>query len=99
LFVAAIDIGTTYSGYAFSSKDDFRTEPLKITANNWSAGSGCLISHKTPSALLLYPDESFHSFGYEAENKYLQLAEDDQNDFENYYFFRQFKMILHNNSV
>lgn len=29
LFVAAIDFGTTYSGYAFSSYDDFQKEPQK----------------------------------------------------------------------
>ena len=33
LFVAAIDFGTTYSGYAFSLRDDFKKDPLIIIAN------------------------------------------------------------------
>jgi len=98
LFVAAIDFGTTYSGYAFSAKDDFEKEPLKINANVWNAGARSLMSHKAPTALLLNPDKTFHSFGYDAENNYSQLAEDGD-DFEGYYFFHRFKMILHNHAV
>ena len=33
LIVAAIDFGTTYSGYAFSSRDDFKNDPLIIVGN------------------------------------------------------------------
>ncbi|WAR29533.1 HS12A-like protein [Mya arenaria] len=33
LIVAAIDIGTSYSGYAYSSIDDFTFNPLKITTS------------------------------------------------------------------
>jgi hypothetical protein len=36
LFVAAIDIGRTYTGYAFSSRDDFKKDPLKIRRLNTS---------------------------------------------------------------
>jgi hypothetical protein len=32
LVVVAIDFGTTYSGWAFSYKDDYERDPLKITA-------------------------------------------------------------------
>ena len=31
IFVAAIDFGTTYSGYAYSFKDEYNTDPLKVT--------------------------------------------------------------------
>ena len=54
LYVAAIDFGTTYSGYAFSSGDDFKRDPLKITDNQaWNAGSQRHFSLKTPTCLLL----------------------------------------------
>jgi len=33
LMVAAIDFGTTYSGYAFSTISNFKLDPLKIHAN------------------------------------------------------------------
>ncbi|XP_033730238.1 heat shock 70 kDa protein 12A-like [Pecten maximus] len=97
LFVAAIDFGTTYSGYAFSSKDDFQKEPLKISANVWNAGGRNLMSHKAPTSLLLNPDKSFNSFGYEAENNFAQLSEDGEH--HDYYFFHHFKMVLHNNKT
>ena len=36
--VAAIDFGTTYSGYAYSFRYDFETNPLKIIVNQaWNA--------------------------------------------------------------
>lgn len=38
LIVAAIDFGTTFSGYAFSFRHDFETDPYKIQANNWIGG-------------------------------------------------------------
>lgn len=98
LFVAAIDFGTTYSGYAFSSKDDWGKEPLKIITNNWNAGAKNLLSTKAPTTLLLNPDKSLRSFGYEAETKYAEMIEDEEN-FEDHYYFHCFKMLLHSNKV
>ncbi|KAL4239421.1 Heat shock 70 kDa protein 12A [Mactra antiquata] len=90
LLVAAMDFGTTYSGYAFS----FRDKPLDIQTNpNWHAGSEKLISLKNPTCVLLKPNKEFHSFGFEAENKYGDLAEDDEH--HGWYFFRRFKMALY----
>jgi hypothetical protein len=38
LMVAAIDFGTTYSGYAFSTISNFKLDPLKIHVNQaWNA--------------------------------------------------------------
>ncbi|XP_053384646.1 heat shock 70 kDa protein 12B-like [Mercenaria mercenaria] len=91
LLVAAFDFGTTYSGYAFS----FLNDPLKIVTNqSWIAGSEKLISLKTPTCVLLKPNKEFHSFGFEAENKYADLAEDDEH--HGWLLFRRFKMKLHN---
>ncbi|XP_060065172.1 heat shock 70 kDa protein 12A-like [Ylistrum balloti] len=96
LIVAALDFGTTYSGYAFQMRHDYEREPLKINTNSW-IGSGKLMSQKAPSSVLLSPDKKFHSFGYEAENKYSELTE--ENDHTGWLYFKQFKMLLHNNKT
>eukprot|EP00105_Crassostrea_gigas_P014778 XP_011431563.1 PREDICTED: heat shock 70 kDa protein 12B [Crassostrea gigas] len=87
LLVAAIDFGTVYSGYAYSFKAEWPT----VMTNKWSGGD--LLSYKTPSALLLNPDQSFNSFGFDAEKKYSSLTEDGK-DCRKYFFFQRFKMIL-----
>ncbi|KAL4230259.1 hypothetical protein ACF0H5_010645 [Mactra antiquata] len=95
VMVVAIDFGTTYSGYAFSLGSEFESEPTKISSNKpWIASQG-LVSHKTPTCVLLKPDKSFYKFGYEAEDKYNEIAESQDDDHRKYYFFRRFKMILH----
>ena len=44
LLVAAIDFGTTYSGYAFSFRHDYERDPLKISTNTaWSSSAGKVI--------------------------------------------------------
>ncbi|XP_063447377.1 heat shock 70 kDa protein 12A-like [Mytilus trossulus] len=97
LLVAAIDFGTTYSGYAFSMRHEFKTDPLKIHANQaWNSGGRALLSLKTPTCLLLNNKKELDSFGYEAENKYADIVMDDEQD--NYYYFQRFKMNLHNNT-
>lgn len=109
LAVAAIDFGTTYSGYAFSWKHDWS----KVHTNQWNADS--FMSSKAPTTLLLYPDKKFFAFGYEAENIYRESAEkvatdsdsesesDDKKkpkfDCKDLYFFQRFKMLLHENKV
>ncbi|KAJ8297926.1 hypothetical protein KUTeg_024457 [Tegillarca granosa] len=96
VLVAAIDFGTTYSGYAFSFRHDYERDPSKISTNTtWIAGHKNLFSLKTPTCVLLNPDKSFHSFGYEAEEKYSELAIDEEH--EEWYYFRRFKMQLYQN--
>jgi len=62
MLVAALDFGTTYSGYAFSLKHNYQKDPLKIHANQaWNAGGRQLMSLKTPTCLLLdNKKNSFH---------------------------------------
>ncbi|XP_052068180.1 heat shock 70 kDa protein 12A-like [Mytilus californianus] len=96
LLVAAIDFGTTYSGYAFSLKYAFDKDPLTIDANQaWNAGGKQLLSLKTPTCLLLDSNKHFDSFGYEAENKYAEIVMENEQD--KYYYFHRFKMCLHKN--
>ncbi|XP_076081761.1 heat shock 70 kDa protein 12A-like isoform X1 [Mytilus galloprovincialis] len=96
LMVAALDFGTTYSGYSFSMRDEFVKDPLKIQANPvWKAGSRQFMSMKTPTCLLLDGKREFVAFGYDAENQWADLLLDGEH--EEYYYFERFKMNLHNN--
>lgn len=90
--VAAIDFGTTYSGYAYSTKDDYEKDKLKISPMEWK--SPIMISLKTPTTVLLGPNKEFVAFGYDAESRYTKLAEND--DHKDYFYFRRFKMVLYN---
>ncbi|CAC5360453.1 unnamed protein product [Mytilus coruscus] len=88
--IAAIDFGTTYSGFAFSQKK----KHAKIITKKWHSSIGsALQSFKTPTSILLQPDGIFHSFGYEAEEKYDLLS--NGGDHTRWYFCRHFKMELH----
>jgi hypothetical protein len=98
LMVAALDFGTTFSGYAFSMRHEFELEPLNIHCSHiWNGGAWALSLIKTPTCLLLDKEKKFVAFGYEAENQYADLVMDKEHD--DYYFFHRFKMNLHNNKV
>lgn len=97
LLVAAIDFGTTFSGYAFSFLHEYNKDPLKISAATWIAGEGGFVSLKTSTCVLFDPTKTFHSFGYEAEEKYLDLADEDKH--HDWFYFRRFKMMLYSMKV
>ncbi|KAL3885516.1 hypothetical protein ACJMK2_025569 [Sinanodonta woodiana] len=91
LLVAAIDFGTTFSGWACSFSHEYEKEPTKVYVKQWTKG---YLSQKAPTSVLIKPDgKTFEAFGYEAEDKYAELAEKE--DHEKWYFFRRFKMHLH----
>lgn len=90
LLEVAIDFGTTYSGYAFSLRND---QHQFNGPQMWYAGQGGMFYPKTPTSLLLNPNKSFNSFGFEAETRYASLAA--KNEERKYYFFQRFKMDLH----
>ncbi|XP_019622014.1 PREDICTED: heat shock 70 kDa protein 12A-like [Branchiostoma belcheri] len=88
LLVAAIDFGTTFSGYAFSftsSKDNI------IMNKNWGSESGFL-AHKTETSVLLNPKGEFKAFGSEASSMYADL---EQSDATRHFYFHRFKMELY----
>ncbi|KAK7097173.1 heat shock 70 kDa protein 12B-like [Littorina saxatilis] len=88
--VAAIDFGTTFSGYAYS----FASNRDAVHVNkNWGQTQGFLL-HKTPTCLLLKPDGQFEAFGFEATERYNDLCEDEAGE---YYYFDRFKMKLYDN--
>lgn len=93
VLVAAIDFGTTFSGYAFS----FKSSPDDIKMNkNWGECLG-FQSVKTPTCVLTGPEDKFEAFGFEAEMKYGDMSEGTGS--EGWNMFRQFKMILHKKEV
>lgn len=61
----------------------------------WGADQGCP-TLKTTTCLLLNPDKSFNSFGYEAQDRFAELEEEEAGE---YYYFERFKMGLHHNEV
>ena len=66
VLTAAIDFGTTFSGYAFS----FRSSRDDIHMNrNWGASLGCQ-SSKTPTCVLTDSSNKFIAFGFDAEERY-----------------------------
>ncbi|XP_068760050.1 heat shock 70 kDa protein 12A-like isoform X2 [Montipora capricornis] len=89
--VVAIDFGTTYSGYAFSFLKEKGKDSVYMN-REWLNEQGTRTS-KTPTCLLLKPDLSFDSFGYQAIEKYADLQ--DESNEQRYYFFQHFKMALH----
>ncbi|XP_076081198.1 heat shock 70 kDa protein 12B-like [Mytilus galloprovincialis] len=99
LVVAAIDVGTTFSGYAFSMRSDFESNPLQIRTNDWSAEGVHSSEMKAPSVLLLNPDLSFNSFGYRAQYTYSDLLEDDSDNAAKHFYVKNFKMQLHNREI
>ena len=54
-------------------------------------------SWKTPTTVLLTPDKEFDTFGFDAEDKYCELA--DIEEHRDWYFFKRFKMLLHGRMV
>ncbi|KAL5019192.1 hypothetical protein ScPMuIL_004914 [Solemya velum] len=90
LVVAAIDFGTTYSGYAFSFSHQYEKDPTDITGRALDPSNGSL---KTPTCILLDSEQKFAAFGSDAEDKYAELASD--NEHKDWYYFKHFKMKLH----
>lgn len=90
--VAAIDFGTTFSGYAYSFTSN---KDAIYTNKSWGHTQGFLL-HKTPTCVLLKSDGEFEAFGFDAVSKYNDLSEEDASS---YYYFDRFKMKLFDNKV
>ncbi|XP_069123377.1 heat shock 70 kDa protein 12A-like [Argopecten irradians] len=92
--VVAIDFGTSYSGYAFSFRSEFKksNESREIFRNSWSSGMAGNLSLKAPTVALFDPNKEFHSFGYEAQKQFSNLTE--YKEHKEWYYFSKFKMQL-----
>ncbi|XP_055999584.1 heat shock 70 kDa protein 12A-like isoform X1 [Ostrea edulis] len=98
LLVAALDFGTTYSGIAWSHTHEFEKYPLRISCLHWSSMLGpSQATYKTPTSLLLKSNGEMIAFGYEAEEQYAELADDNAQS--GYCFFKHFKMLLYENEI
>ena len=85
--------GTTYSGYAYS----FTSNPDEIhIMRKWEGDDPGINNQKTPTVLLLTPDQEFHSFGFTARDFYHDLS---NRETKRWLFFDKFKMLLHHNKV
>ncbi|XP_045203891.2 heat shock 70 kDa protein 12A-like [Mercenaria mercenaria] len=90
LIYAAIDLGTSFSGWAYSTK----TDPEKIYVRKWYPHYSSIATQKTPTCALIRPDgSSLECFGYDAQRKFEELANDKCH--ENYYYFNDFKTKLY----
>ncbi|XP_021913775.1 heat shock 70 kDa protein 12A-like isoform X2 [Zootermopsis nevadensis] len=90
--VVAIDIGTTYSGYAFCFTRDPDSNIHMM--RKWEGGDPGLNNQKTPTTLLLTPNGEFHSFGFTARDFFHDL---DIQEAKKWLYFDKFKMALHHN--
>nr|XP_015199351.1 PREDICTED: heat shock 70 kDa protein 12B [Lepisosteus oculatus] len=87
--VVAIDFGTTSSGYAFS----FTHDPEAIhMMRRWEGGDPGVANQKSPTCLLLTPEQRFHSFGFAARDSYHDL---DPEEAQHWLYFDKFKMKIH----
>jgi len=89
--VAAIDFGTTYSGYAYS----YSFEPETIYVNSkWPSG---IQTCKEATAILFNDKQQFVAFGEDAISRYSDYLDTDEE--KTFYFFSRFKMILYKEKV
>ena len=92
--VVAIDFGTTFSGFAFAFNHRDGEKGIHMN-KEWGTDQG-YATMKAPTCLLLNPDKSFNSFGYEAQDRFAELEEEEA---RKYYYFEKFKMVLHKDEV
>ena len=61
---------------------------------HWYSGTGSTVTEKTPTCALINPEnQTLEAFGYDAENRYTTLFE--ENKHRNYFYYRRFKMDLY----
>ena len=92
--VVAIDFGTTYSGFAFAFNHKEGEGGIHMN-KEWGNEQG-FSNLKTPTSLLLRPNGQFDSFGFEADEKYTNFFNGEDQE---YMYFKRFKMTLHKSEV
>lgn len=96
IVVAAIDFGTTCTGYAYYLRRDHGTRIADINIDQAWLGSAEM-GLQAPTTVLMDPEKKFHSFGFEAEAKYKTLTL--KTEHTDWFYFRHFKMKLHHEKV
>ncbi|XP_062593391.1 heat shock 70 kDa protein 12A-like [Saccostrea cucullata] len=92
LFVVAIDFGTSYTGYAYSQRDDFEKDPLRIMGMRIGSTNNHVLA-KEPTSVLLTPSDKFYAFGKSAEDIYAEKYSSGETGWR---LFKYFKMNLYN---
>ncbi|XP_060557436.1 heat shock 70 kDa protein 12B-like [Ruditapes philippinarum] len=71
IFIAAIDLGTSFSGWAFAPYSDLEQEiKPNIYIKSWYSTYTQFATVKTPTCVLIKPDgQTLDSFGYEKIEK------------------------------
>ena len=93
IMVAAIDFGTTYTGYAAS----LRADPDDVFMfSEWGVKAGIPHSYKTPTCVLTDSSLNLVALGYDAQMKYILMLPEETKEHR---FFQGFKMVLHNSKV
>ena len=93
--VAAIDFGTSFSGFAFSFNHRDGNDDIYMN-REWGNAQG-YSTLKTPTCILLNQDKTFVKFGFEAAEKYAEL--EDAIEDKKFYCFDRVKMMLHGSEV
>lgn len=93
--VAAIDFGTSFSGFAFSFNHRDGNDDIYMN-REWGNAQG-YSTLKTPTCILLNQHKKFVRFGFEAAEKYAEL--EDATEDKKFYCFDRFKMMLHGSEV
>jgi len=93
LAVVAIDFGTAYSGYAFSTTDMYKASSLRINVKKWKGER----EYKTSTSVLLDEHKNLLKFGSEAQDEYARIRTGTSSD--DYYYFENFKMMLYGSKV
>lgn len=88
LAVAALDFGSTYSGYAYSFKSDYERDKLRININQVWVTNCALGSYKNSTCILLDKNRELEAFGYDAEERYSDLCADGEHS--DFFFFKGF---------
>ncbi|XP_077997389.1 heat shock 70 kDa protein 12A-like [Glandiceps talaboti] len=89
LATVAIDFGNAYTRYAFAVNNSAGEVRINLS-KEWRDSTGNNTS-MIPTCILLNPNESFNSFGYEAQDVYVSLEEEKD---KSHLFFDGFKMEL-----
>lgn len=84
LVSAGIVIGDEDINFGFSLRDQYTSDPLEIKTIRHLFGPKQLV----PTCILFTKDKVFHSIGFPAKEKYLELLND--NEHEDWYFFERF---------
>jgi len=96
--VAAIDFGTSNSGFAFAFRSEcFESRVGEIYRSTWKGREGARANGKAPTIALFGADMRMHAFGFDAQDEYARLTE-NKND-EGWHYFRNFKLKLHEEMV